>query len=273
MSCLVFTPEFARADTKQTAIYEVYAGGIHAVQAQLDINVKKDRYDIVLSAKTRGFLSKLAPWHGTFESHGWVLGDGVFQPELHRSTTTWKDEKEVKSYNYTKGGGFKNLVIQDHDKPEQKPEIDPELTKDTTDAFTAALSVLKNFDKESHCEGKDEVFDGERRFEQVFTYQKNENLVPSDYNIFQGDAAECTIEVVPVAGKWHEKPRGWMSIQEQGRDRGMMPTMWIGKMDPAMPAIPVKIRVKTAYGTLFMHLAEYRSGDTVYVAEKRETDE
>ena len=85
----------------------------------------------------------------------------------------------------------------------------------------------------------------------------------SGYNLYEGSAEKCTVEVRPVAGRWHEKPRGWMSIQEQGREKGMLPTVWMAKMNENGPAVPVTVRVKTDYGTLFMHLVKYQSGDQV----------
>jgi len=63
-----------------------------------------------------------------------------------------------------------------------------------------------------------------------------------------------------------------MSIQEQGRDRGTLPTVWVGKISEDGPAIPIKILVKTAYGSLFMHLAEYQQAGKVIVADKRAED-
>ncbi len=257
-------------------IYEVYAGGIHAVQAKFDVDLrKKDRYDIKMSAKTRGFLAKWAPWNGVFESHGWILGRNKdkYQPELHKSTTTWRDETEVKEYKYTKDGGFEELMITDHEKPSYKKEIDSELTYNTTDAFSAALQVMKAISVGQGCSGSSEVFDGKRRFEQIFHHKGVKQLKSSSYNIYEGEAAECTVEVKPIAGAWHKKPRGFMSIQEQGRERGMMPTVWMAKMSDEGPAIPVKVRVKTQYGTLFMHLSEYKNGDEIIIAEKRAYNE
>lgn len=49
-----------------------------------------------------------------------------------------------------------------------------------------------------------------------------------------------------------------MSIQEQGRERSTMPTIWFAKMAEGEPAVPVKIRVKTEYGALIMHLTHYK---------------
>lgn len=264
----------AEQPSHQKLVYEVYAGGIHALQATLDMEIKsKDRYSLSLFAKTRGLLGSLAPWFGTFESHGWVLGDGVFRPQQHKSTATWREETEIKDYAYGKDGKFLKITVQEDGKDPEIRDIEKEITDDTTDALTAALLILENYNKTGTCEGTSKVFDGNRSFDQKFVHQENVELQASKYNIYEGPAAECTVEVVPLKGKWHEKPRGWLSIQEQGRERGLMPTMWVANLDKNAPAVPVKIRVKTAYGTLFMHLAEYQNDGKIIVAEKRVLDE
>ncbi len=254
----------------QTLVYEVYAGGIHAVQATLDIDMRKSgRYDVVLGAQTRGLLGKLAPWEGTFETYGWVNENGSYQPELHKSTAVWRGEKETKEYNYSRNGGFQDLVVTDKDQPPYKKDIEQGLTEGTTDALTATLAVMENVGSGKKCEGSSEVFDGKRRFEMIYRPEKSVVLEPSRYNIYGGPAEMCTVEVKPIAGGWSKKPRGWLSIQEQGRERGTMPTVWMGKVSREGPAVPVKIMVKTQYGALFMHLVEYKSGDEFYVAENR----
>ena len=70
-----------------------------------------------------------------------------------------------------------------------------------------------------------------------------------------------TVEVKPIAGRWYEKPRGWLSIQEQGRKLGTMPTVWFAQLKETATVVPVRVRVKTEYGTLFMHMTNYESGD------------
>lgn len=250
-------------------VYEVYAGGLHAVQAELNVDLRDpERYDLVLDARTRGFLGKLIPWQGTFETHGWVLRD-KFQPELHKSTAVWQNEPDIKEYLYGRDGSFKSLKSTDEKVKDHIEDVDDELTQGTIDAMTAALEVMKNIAAGGECAGESEVFDGKRRFKQVFIHQAALDLQASRYNVYSGPAVECTVEVVPVAGEWHKKPRGWMSIQEQGRAKGTMPTVWFARLEEKGPAVPVKIRVKTDYGTLFMHLAEYRGGGGVTVAEKR----
>ena len=264
----------AADDRLQDMVYEVYAGGIHAVQATLHMDLaQKDRYALMLTAKTRGFLGSLVPWHGSFESNGWNDGKGHFHPELHKSVATWRDETDIKEYFYTRAGGFQELWKTDPGEERKKEDTSPEVTDGTTDALTAALLVFDHVARGNPCEGESEVFDGKRRFRQTFKSEGEEELQPSEYNIFKGKAEKCTVEVTPVAGEWGKKPRGWLSIQEQGRERGTMPTVWLARLSQHSPAVPVKIMVKTAYGTLFMHLAEYRNADKIVVAEKRAEEE
>jgi len=271
LSALVLSSAaFAAETSKQELVYEVYAGGIHAVQATLDIEMKpKNRYSLELGAKTRGLLGKLAPWFGTFESHGWRLSGDKLHPEQHKSVATWRGEKEVKDYAYAKNGAFKSLTIDEHDKAPEKRDIDSEVTQGTTDALTATLMVMENYGKTGKCEGSSLVFDGKRSFEQKFVHKEDVQLQASKYNIYEGPAAKCTVEVIPQKGKWHSKPRGWLSIQEQGREKGTMPTVWLASIEEGAPAVPVKVFVKTDYGGMFMHLAEYKGKDKKLVAEKR----
>ena len=255
---------------KQELVYEVYASGFHVVQAKLHIDLTNPKkYDIGLGADTRGFLGKIVPWNGTFESNGWVIKNGEYRPKQHKSTASWRGETDVKDYQYGKDGSFKGLTITKDDKPPEPKDVDAELTDGTIDVLTATLSMLTAYPLTNECAGESEIFDGKRRFKLAFSHKKTETLKSSKYNIYEGEASQCIVEVTPVAGNWGDKPRGWLSIQEQGRDRGTLPTVWIGQMSEDGPAVPVKIRVKTAYGTLFMHLAEYNSAETSLVAEKR----
>jgi len=278
--CLALIPNIetnayaAAKPSHQKLTYAVYAGGIYALNAALDIKVTSDnRYSLVLDAKTRGLLGKLAPWEGTFETYGWTLGNGEFQPEQHKSTGIWRDETEIKDYAYAKNGDFKSLTMHEPGKEPYKKDVEADITKGTTDALSATLEVLYNTAQGEKCEGSSLVFDGKRSFDQIFKHEGGVILNQSKYNIYEGDAVECIVEVIPQKGKWYEKPRGWMSIQEQGRAKGTMPTVWLAKIDENAPAIPVKIRVKTDYGTLFMHLSEYESGDIRLQAEERGKNE
>lgn len=271
--CTFSAPAINAADYQpslQTMTYEVYAGGVHALQAELTIDLtKSDRYDIALSAKTRGLLDRIVPWEGTFESNGWQDSDQSFKPELHKSVSIWRGEEEIKEYKYNRDGSFNKIVIT---KPPKEPEAknpDSQLTSETVDTLTATLRVMSALAKGESCAGSSDVFDGKRRFAQVF-HAKGEPVLPeTSYSIYDGVAHQCAVEVIPDGGKWYKKPRGWMSIQEQGLKKGTFPTIWIAQLQENAPAIPVKILVKTDYGALVMHLTEYKNTEETLVAQKR----
>lgn len=243
--------------------YKVYGGGLPVVSADLIVDTsRKPRYFLQLSAYTHGMLAKLAPWKGTFETKGWYdAKQGVGQPELHASKAQWRDELETKEYRYNKNGSFKEYRVTDDKNDGRVKDVDPALTQGTTDALSATLEVMNTITRTGKCEGAEDVFDGSRRFKQIFTDKGEVELKGNALNLYTGKARECTVEIKPIAGKWHAKPRGWMSIQEQGRAKGTMPTIWFATLAEGQPAVPVKIRVKTGYGTLFMHLTHYKGGE------------
>ena len=246
------------ATDRQFMKYDVYAGGFHVVSSDLLIDLHaKTNYLLRLSAFTHGLLGKLAPWHGVFETKGWYNPKSAqAQPEMHSSNTTWRDEREVIEFAYNKDGTFKEHRIYNDKKNGPQPPL-PELSKDSTDVLSATLAVMNHISKTGKCEGSEKIFDGARSYNLVYNHKADVILKATDLNVYSGPAVECTVEVKPLKGRWHEKPRGWMSIQEQGRDRGTMPTVWFAQMIPGGPAIPVKIRVKTQYGALMMHLTHY----------------
>lgn len=247
------------AADSQVMNYDIYAGGFHVVSADLTVDLqKKDRYLLRLGAYTHGLLAKLAPWHGTFETTGWYDAKKAMpQPEKHESDTTWRDEKEVVQFLYNKNGSFKEYRVYNKEKNGVQPPL-TDLSDDSTDVLSATLEVMNNLAKGGKCENSEKIFDGARSYNLIYHDKKQEMLPVSDLNVYSGPATSCTVEVKPIAGRWHEKPRGWMSIQEQGRERGTMPTVWFAQIAPNEPAVPVKIMVKTQYGALLMHLTHYK---------------
>jgi hypothetical protein len=271
LALMAFMPLQA-AQAKQELTYEVYAGGINAVSATMTIDAAKTgQYNVDMKAQTKGFLAKLAPWSGTFATKGWAGKKDEFRPQLHKSTAIWRGEEDFKEYYYNKDGTFDKLVKKDPDDAAPIVEkIDSELVNQTTDVLSATLEVMARVAQGQECKGSSEVFDGKRRFAMHFKPMGVEQLKASNYNSYEGPAARCVVEVEPVAGAWHSKPRGWLSIQEQGRGKGTLPTVWMATIEEGAPAVPVKVQIKTDYGVLFMHLVDYKGAGPLKEAKKND---
>ena len=189
------------------------------------------------------------PWEGIFESTGNITKEGL-KPQKHYSSAIWDDEVETKTYTYNTDGTFAGLTIEGTNKQPEKKDIDAALADYTSDILTSTLSALQDGD----CSHTDEIFDGKRRFKIKYTHIEDTALTQSNYNVFEGEAGVCEVEIEPLAGAWHKKPRGWLSIQEQGRQKGELPRFWYAKLGEKGPVMPVKLVVHTKYGTLTMNL-------------------
>ena len=239
---------------KARLIYNVYAGGMNVIVAPLDVEITGTSYKMSLGAQTRGFLGTMVPWQGSFAAKGARTKD-QFSVREYRSTATWKGEDDTAVYSYDAKGQFKNLKLTEGTVDKSPSKIDTALVRDTTDILTATLNVMAKADQTNKCAGSADVFDSRRRFTLKYSPAGADTLKASRYTTYQGPAMKCTVEVIPKGGAWHKKPRGWLSIQEQGRKQGTLPTLWVAKVDPRLPPMPVKILIKTDYGTLIMHMA------------------
>lgn len=258
---ILSSPALSKGSEKKTVnlTYDVYAGGIHALDAQLSISGDKHKYDTTLSAGTQGFLKKLANWSGKFSSNG-LIANGSPSPILHKSASTWKGQTETKTFRYNGKGKFISYKVDEDGKNKTPQDIDKSLAAGTMDVLTATLRLMLSLPKDPSCKGNSLVYDGDRTYRLVYSDTKKEILKKSSYNIYDGEAVACTVEVKPEKGKWRKKPRGWLSIQEQGRQKGALPTVWFGQVEGQPDYfVPVKIRVKTDYGTLFMHLTSAKT--------------
>ncbi len=245
--------------TTSILTYDVYAGGIHAMDAQLAIKADATKYEASLTAATQGILKKMANWSGKFLSKG-LISKGVASPQMHQSASTWKNKTETKTFKYDGKGHFLSYRVSEGGVDKTPTDIDLALAKDTTDTLSSTMSLLLSLPTTQACAGNDLIFDGDRNFRLKFKDTKTETLAKSDYNIYSGPSVYCSVEVIPEQGKWRKKPRGWLSIQEQGRNKGSLPTIWFGQVKgQANLYVPIKIRIKTDYGTLFMHLTSAKT--------------
>jgi hypothetical protein len=244
-----------KSKSKTTVLtYDVYAGGFHALDALLTIKNDTKKYDVKLTAETQGILKKLANWSGEFETKG-LISKSIPSPLVHNSSSIWKEETESKTFKYNGWGKFISYKVSKAGENTTPADLDKSLAVGTTDNLSATLRMMLDMPKNKVCNGNSLVYDGDRTYRLVFAETSTEVLEKTDYNAYQGSSVSCTVEVKPEGGKWRKKPRGWLSIQEQGRQKGSLPTIWFGQLAERPDLyVPVKIRVKTEYGTLFMHL-------------------
>jgi hypothetical protein len=236
------------------ATYAMYTGGFDVVEIDGFFKRTGTNYEMEMLAFTKGLLGSLAPWKGELVSKGKVTKKGGYTPAHHRFSSWWRSKEERTTFTYDANGTFKSMELIEDDGKKSEGPVDPELTSGTRDMLTALAVMLDHYKKNGNCSVSVPSFDGKRKFNMVFKDNGDAEIKPGRYSIFSGKARTCTIEIVPVAGLWREKARGWMSIQDQGKKGKKLPKLWIAKAADDLPVIPVRFDVFTQYGNIVMHL-------------------
>lgn len=247
----------ATARSPLTVTYGIYAGGIHAVDIKGVYAITPQDYALTMDLATTGLLGRLAPWSGAIRSAG-HYEDGRPVPQSHRFASTWRGETETTVFTFDDEGV---LTAYQRDEAGEKVTTEmpaAEIYTGATDMLTALLSIMHGADSGGSCEGIVPAMDGKRRFDMVFRSKGRTLIDESRYSAYKGLAEICEIEIVPVAGHWRDKPRGWMSIQEQAKTNGQLPRIWFAKIRDDLPPIPVRFQITTNYGALVMHITDMK---------------
>jgi Protein of unknown function (DUF3108) len=236
--------------------YDVYAGGIKALNAELTLDLERRAYDLELKAQTQGFIGSLFPWRADYTTSGHAE-KGMLIPSLHTASSTWREARSTMEMTYDPIGRLlKTSKADDNGKREVNRAPDPALTRDSVDLLTGTLMLLQTARRTSQCKGSFPVFDGKRRFEVKLKDEGKEMLPKSRYSAFSGEALKCTLNVTPLAGftKKDEK-RGWLAVQNHTQEHHMPPTLWLARLENKGPVVPVRMEIRSAYGAVVAHLS------------------
>jgi hypothetical protein len=235
--------------------YGIYTGGFHVVDMHGTYTLQDDKYDLQMDMETVGLLGRLAPWAGVIHTNGLNKG-AASTPLVHSFASTWRGDVETTTFSFDKNGRLQSYLLEEGDGTIKNEMPDKEVYQDNpVDMLSALFRTMHG----KTCESTQPALDGKRRFDMVFTSKGTETRQANRYSIYEGPTEICEVEIVPVAGKWREKPRGWMSLQGQAKEKGQLPRLWFGKVRDDMPPIPVRFFIKTDYGTMVMHLQDITS--------------
>jgi hypothetical protein len=246
---LFFSPNLAHASEPLNVQYSIYASGFEVVNIDATYTVTDKTYAAEMDLKTIGMLGRLAPWSGVLKSNG-LNHDQNPTPLSHSFANTWRDETKITAMDFDNEGVLTTLTKTNADGSVEDIMPNEDVSKNTIDIMTAIYRASQG----GTCDGTQTAMDGKRKFDMVFKSHSREKLTPGKYNKFDGDAEICTIEIQPISGKWREKKRGWMSIQEQAKNDGTLPKIWFGNVGEQAMNIPVRLQIQTNYGAMIMHL-------------------
>jgi len=270
LALLSFTAPGQAADVKPVAAmpimarplsadYEVYVGGVHLLDATAYVNLVQQHYHMVARAQTVGMWNDIFPWETTVESEGKAASEEI-EPAHHKTMSAWKHKPQTVLLNYLPDGRVE-IAPESTDAPEPQDRLDAALVNKTLDPLSGVLQLMAHYTTHDDCNDSTAVFDGKRRFDLLTEDQGVVHLRPSEMTVFSGEAHKCALRFKLIAGQPKDMESRTFWVNAKGRENRPPFTIWMGKLRPDLPPMPVMAETSSPFGYVMIYLKSWRLDD------------
>jgi hypothetical protein len=260
-----------------TLRYDAYVGGFYAFGFDVTLGLDSKAYDVAVEGGTRGVVGKLFAWRTHLSSEGGLAASSPLPsglaPVRFDNVTEWRGKPRRTTLRFMGRGRY--AVERDPAEPpasrsgSDDDTMPASLPAGAMDPVAAAVAALAASARDGACERRVPVFDGKRRYDLlVHDGDGPTSLTPSHFSAYAGPALSCRIAIARISG-FSKRRRNAGQWDEAS---GNLPTIWVARLMPDMPLVPVRFMASIDLGTLVLHLmrAEAReSGTTRILAELR----
>lgn len=245
--------------------YDVYLGGLKAFAFTVDVSLYDDNYWLSGTGESKGLLSFMWKWAAGLSAGG-TVGPRDVDAEIYNVETVSKRGDKLLQLSFDENGKYSiRRTPPDNAYRKSKRDLPDAIPASTTDPLSLSLRIARAVGAGGSCAGTYNVFDGDRRYDLIFTDLGKDRLKQTPYSVFAGEARRCRFDIKRIKGfKKHETFHYW---DEDNLDP---PVVWIARVVPDMPPVPVLLHGDLAMGGLRIYLiwAEY-DGRPVYADGKR----
>ena len=233
----------------QAVNYEVYIGGLNAINISMDILLQKNNYDIKIAINTKGLTDTLFKWSMTAFSKG-NFEQGLVKPRKAGRNSIWRSKKRSVFLTFAENG-FPKVVLNPKPKPDPKTlnlmDLKSRELSGARDLAGAILSYLTSSSRKNTCVSSQLIYDGKRSYKLLFKNQASVRLSRNQYSPFYGSTLRCQFKLKKISG-FRSKTQRYSGITD-GTAR-----IWLAKIFSNATMVPVRIEMDTTLGGLFVHL-------------------
>ncbi len=224
--------------------YDMYMLGLTLGRVDVSARIDGPAYVAQSTLDTRGLISVFWQAHIEASSNGQLAPTGM-HPAQYAAVSRHGSKIQNVTVNYNGEGPIEVLSNPPYNL--NKYPVTDEQRRNTVDPLSAMLFVATGItaNADNPCGTTAPVYDGRRRYDIHFVYQKTENVELSNH-AYKGPAFVCQVKYVQIAG-FKQK------ILEEGK---RLPPMfaWIvsmpGRADAARRlSLPIKLWAETSWGT------------------------
>lgn len=229
--------------------YSLSVRGFPIGSAQLRAQLADGQYEIELSSRLTGLVRIFSDGAGLASASG-TEADGGLRPARYGHRWTEEDETETVNVAFA-GSDAKTIEI---DPPVKRPKryvpVQPEHMRGVLDPATAFIWPTASEDGPRVCGRVLPVFDGKRRFDLSFTFNRQERFEARDGS-YSGPAFVCSIRYTPIAGHRVKKE----AVQSMAANTDM--EVWMAPLGDGSHVAPVRLRVGTKYGRIVLEAKRF----------------
>ena len=234
--------------------HTVYLGGLYLGSIDTEVSQGERQYLISSAAMSNKRMSWMLKWTAKAMSKGQAV-DGQIKPDLHGYVSQWRDKKSGASIRYDAAGKVDyDIVGKARVNTAKYTPLDPGTLPGSLDPLSMVLSAVVQFEQTGTCSGLYPVFDGRRRYDVALSDAGMRRFKQSAYSVFAGDAHGCQFEVIEKGGFQREK-------NYEIEDPSDL-VVWVAAPVAGGRPVPVRMQVKTPFGSAELHLDQYHFGDT-----------
>lgn len=241
--------------------YSVYLGGLNVFVFTTDLTLNGENYSISGSGESRGMVRLFWKWAAHLTSGGTVGPEGL-RAQIYNIATMSKHGYKSMQLSFDEKGKYTiRRTPPDTKLRKLKRRLPVVVPAHTVDPLSVALRISRAIEDGRGCKGVYPIFDGDRRYNLTFTDRGLDKLDKTPYSVFSGIAYHCQFDMQRISG--FDKPRVYVRYWDE--DDFDPPQIWLARIVPHMPPVPVRLRGDLNMGGLLIYLvwAEY-GGHEVY---------
>ena len=233
--------------------YDLYAGGLKALRAELAVDLGDGGYRVQLNAFIQGFLATFFSLDFKVVSEG-ELDSGAPSPRGYDMHSIWQKDKERRISMVFPSDGAPVIDFVPEDRRPTKDAVPEDMRIGTVDPISALLWPISTLLEKGRCEGSSQIFDGRKLFAVRLEDAGTLTLRATGYSPFSGETRICRVHIEQTEGPKKERTRERVPGEIK---------VYFAPLTPGGAPLPLRLEARNRLGKIVMHLTDAEGALTV----------
>jgi hypothetical protein len=235
--------------------YDAYVGGLHFFAFTIDFALGNESYSILGQGESRGIARLFWRWSTRLAAGGNLDTEGV-RPQLYNVDTFFRQRNLSMQLSFDENGRYA-IRRTPPDTPHRaaKRKLPATVPETSIDPLSLSFRIARSVAEGRGCNGTHFIFDGNRRYDLMFSDLGVSKLPYTPYSVYSGEARRCQFDMKRISG--FREPRSYIRFWDE--DNLDPPQIFLARVVPQMPPVPVRLEGDLNMGGLRIYLvwAEY----------------